>query len=122
MKKNNQDKNKKTALNFEKATEQEKDYVAAILEEVRSNFRAFGESLEFVRQRSDATFEEVGRIREELSLMNGRLDAIEREVRSIRGELNEMKKLLTQKADIDYIKKLEQRLIRVERHLKLSAA
>ncbi|MFH1402534.1 MAG: hypothetical protein ABIG87_02845 [Patescibacteria group bacterium] len=146
---------KKVNLLTDKMSKNEKDYVAIILEEVRSNFSVFGEvlsgfgeKLEHVRQKGDATFEEVGRIKGELVLikddivemkgelvlikddivgikgemkkMNGRLDNIASEVSLIRNDIDNLLNLLTEKADIDYVKKLEMRLRIVEKHLKLS--
>ena len=152
-----QKKIKKANLPIDKMTEKEKNYVAVVLEEVRSNFEMFGETmmgfgekLELVKQKGDATFEEVGRIKieiggikeeiggikeeiggmkeeiggmkGEMAEMNVRLDRIEAEVASLRSEISELKNILTKKVDIDYIKKLEIRLIRVERYLKLKIA
>ncbi|KKT19375.1 MAG: hypothetical protein UW04_C0046G0002 [Parcubacteria group bacterium GW2011_GWB1_43_8] len=145
MKKVSNKKNKveKANLPFKKMSEKEKDYVAVVLEEVRSNFEAFGETLDFVRMRGDATFEEVGRTREELEevkdsqiltqadinvlkqdvkQINVRLNNIGKEVFAIRGEINALKTVLIQKADIEFFKKLEARLTRVERHLNMCEA
>ena len=145
MKKVSNKKNKveKANLPFKKMSEKEKDYVAVVLEEVRSNFEAFGETLDFVRMRGDATFEEVGRTREELEevkdsqiltqadinvlkqdvkQINVRLNNIGKEVFAIRGEINALKTVLIQKADIEFFKKLEARLTRVERHLNMCDA
>ena len=101
--------------------------MAILLKEVRSNFTVFGEALggfgeklELVKQKGDATFEEVGRIKVEMAEMNIRLDRIEKEVLSIRSEIERIKDILTKKVDIDYVKRLEVRLARVEKHLKLS--
>ena len=145
MKKVSNKKNKveKANLPFKKMSEKEKNYVAVVLEAVRSNFEAFGETLDFVRMRGDATFEEVGRTREELEevkdsqiltqadinvlkqdvkQINVRLNNIGKEVFAIRGEINALKTVLIQKADIEFFKKLEARLTRVERHLNMCEA
>lgn len=129
MKKNKIKKIKKAKLPLNKMSKKGKDYVAVLLEEVRSNFMVFGEALsgfgeklELVKQKGDATFEEVGRIKVEMAEMNIRLDRIEREVSSIRGEIEILKNILTKKVDLDYVKRLEVRLVRVEKHLKLSVS
>jgi len=140
---NKKNKAEKANLPFKKMSEKEKDYVAVVLEEVRSNFKAFGESLDFIRMKGDATFGEVGKIREELEevkdsqilmqadvsvlkqdvkQINVCLDNIEKEVFAIRGEINALKPVLIQKADIEFFKKLEARLTRVERHLNMCEA
>lgn len=162
LSKNN--KIKKAELPFEKMSDKEKDYVAVVLEEVRDNFRAFGESLNFVREKGDATFEEVGKMRvdieeikdsqilmqaditilkqdvsvlkqdvvilkqdvsvlkQDVKQINVQLDNIEQEVSAIRNEINSFKIILTQKADVEFLKTLEARLVIVERHLKLTTA
>ena len=132
---------KKAKLPFKKMSDKEKDYVAVVLEEVRDNFRAFGESLDFVRKKGNATFEEVGRIKveieeikdiqvlmhsditvlkQDIKQINVRLGNIEQEVSAIRNEINSFKIILTQKADVEFLKTLEARLVIVEQRLKLS--
>ena len=54
--------------------------------------------------------------------MNYRLNNIEQEVSAIRNEINSFKIILTQKADVEFLKTLEARLVIVERQLKLSSA
>ncbi|MCK6462562.1 MAG: hypothetical protein L6Q29_01950 [Candidatus Pacebacteria bacterium] len=122
MSKNKIKKTKISSASLKNIPEKEKDYLAAILEEIWSDFKAFGESLDFVRQKGDATFEEVGRIRVELEEMNFRLTNVEDEVKFIRTTLEVLKTSLNKKADIDFLKKLEERVIRIERHLRISAA
>lgn len=132
---------KKAKLPFKKMSANEKDYVAVVLEEVRDNFKVFGESLDFARKKGEATFEEVGRIRVEIEeikdtqvlmqsditvlkqdvkQINVRLGNIENEISAIRSEINSLKIILTQKADVDFLKTLEIRLVRVEQRLKSS--
>jgi len=127
MKKKKAKKTKKVKFPLSKMRKREKDYVAILLEEMRSDFTVFGETLsgfgkklELVKQKGDATFEEVGKMKVEMVEMNIRLDRIEREVLSIRSEIESLKNILTKKVDLDYVKKLEIRLARVEKHLKLS--
>ena len=109
-------------------------YVGALMEDVQDNFRAFGENLAFVREKGNATFEEVGRIRIQLSEMNIRQDSMEKkqdsmaedikeiklEIKSIKSEISELKQILHQKADIERLTTLEQKVFNIERHLKLS--
>lgn len=106
---------KKLSVPLNKISEKEAGYVVAILEDVNSNFKAFGEVLSAIKERGDATFEEVGRINERLTL-------IEMEVKAIRNDIDAMKTLLTQKSDVSYLKKIESRLIKVEQYLNLSPA
>jgi len=107
----------------------EDNYTNIILEEMRSNFKifgevlgGFGEKLDVVRKKGDATFEEVGKIRLELNEVNvrldgidGRLDNIEIEVKSLRKDFDLIKSSLKEKD----IKQFEERLIRIEKHLEL---
>jgi hypothetical protein len=50
-----------------KAKKKEGDYVAALLEDLRSQFRVFGEGLESVRRKGEATFNAVGGLQEQIS-------------------------------------------------------
>ena len=57
------------------------DYVGGLLESVKSDFRVFGEvqnlileKVNRVEKRTDATFEEVGSMKIEMSEMNDKLD------------------------------------------------
>jgi len=145
---------KRIKLPLNKMTGNEKDYVAVILEEMRSDFRAFGEGLTFVRDdvrlfkedflsfkeetranfsamgaKLDSTFEEVGNIKVEMSEMkmemkemNHHIANVEAEVSAIRHDIDWLKTTLTQKSDIEYVKKLEKRVERMEAYLKLSVA
>lgn len=75
---------KKLHLPLKKMTEKEKDYVTAVLEDVNHNFKAFGEVLEGVRKKGDATFEEAGRI-------NERLTSVEMSQILMQGDIKELK-------------------------------
>ena len=117
----------------EKIRKEERDNLTIILEGLRSDFKMFGENLDMVREKGDATFEELGRvkldvttikgeiveIKGEIVEINNRLDNIEKEVMSIRQDFDFVKKELNQKVDINYIKNIEKRLKRVETHLEL---
>ena len=113
------------------------DYVGVLLEAVQSDFKIFGEGLEFVKQKVETTFEELGRFKEEtaenfarvwekfdrvderFNRIELRLDRIEAEVRSIKNELQELKHTLTNKTDIEKFQELEKRVMRIEEALKL---
>jgi len=122
MKKRKKIKIKKISLPLKKMTDKEKDYVTAVLEDVNHNFKAFGEVLEDVRKKGDATFEEVGNIKGELVVMNHQLDNIEKEIISIKNEIKELRLSLSRKADIEKLNNLESRIIKIEEYLKLSTA
>ena len=58
-------------------TGNEKDYTAVLLEDVNSNMKAFWEVLSGVKERGDATFEQVGLMTEKIDGIEIRLDSIE---------------------------------------------
>jgi len=125
---------KKLHLPFKKMTEKEKDYVAVVLEDVNHNFKAFGEVLEGVRKKGDATFEEVGRINERLTsvemsqtLIRGDIKElkattarIEQEIISIKNEIKDLRLSLSKKADIEKLENIELRVAQIEKYLKLA--
>lgn len=49
-------------------------------------------------------------------------DYIERELISIKNEIGALKISLTKKADIDFLKELEKRVIKIEKRLKIAGA
>lgn len=137
-------------MNEEKIRKEERDNFTIVLEDLKSDFKIFGEvlggvrdRLERVEKKGDATFEEVGKIKIELSEikedvsilkedvsniksemkeMNGRLDNIEFEIKSIRKEFDFLKKEFEEKGKIDIgvFKEFEKRVIKLEKHLKIS--
>ena len=122
---------------MEKIRKEERDNFTIVLENLQSDFKMFGEalsgvnenlsnSLDGVERKIDMNFEEIGNIKIELNEVNGRLDNIEdrlgnieKEIKSIRQDFDLIKEELQQKVGIDYIKGIEKRLEKVERHLEL---
>jgi len=86
-------------------TGNEKNYTAVLLEDVNSNMKAFWEVLSGVKERGDATFEQVG-------LMTEKIDGIE--IRLV------LKTALSSKADKEKLEILEFKIVRIERHLKIA--
>ena len=68
---------KKLKLPLSKMTGNEKDYTAVLLEDVNSNMKAFWEVLSGVKEKGDATFEQVGLVTEKIDSIEIRLDSIE---------------------------------------------
>src|SRR3989344_5127312 len=132
---------KKLKLPLSKMTGNEKDYTAVLLEDVNSNMKAFWEVLSGVKERGDATFEQVGLMTEKIDGIDKRLDSIEgqqtetnkrldsiefklddlmKEVSSIKEEIKVLKTALSSKADKEKLEILEFKIVRIERHLKLA--
>src|SRR3990167_9236028 len=132
---------KKLKLPLSKMTDNEKDYTAVLLEDVNSNMKAFWEVLSGVKEKGDATFEQVGLVTEKLDSIEIRLDSIEgqqaetnkrlvsiefklddlmKEVSSIKEEIKTLKTSISAKADKEKLEILEFKIIRIERHLKLA--
>jgi len=122
-------------------TGNEKDYTAVLLEDVNSNMKAFWEVLSGVKERGDATFEQVGLMTEKIDGIEIRIDSIEgqqtetnkrlvsiefklddlmKEVSSIKEEIKTLKTSISTKADKEKLEMLEFKIIRIERHLKLA--
>lgn len=119
------------------------DYTLVVVEELRDTFKVFGEGmtslwqeLSAVRAKTDATFDEVGRIRIELNQVSMRLDSVENrlggienrigvlernsnlikdEIKIIKTDIAEIKRTLTAKADMKYIMLFEARVARIEK-------
>jgi len=138
---NKKRKIKKLKLPLSKMTGNEKDYTAVLLEDVNSNMKAFGEVLSGVKERGDATFEQVGLMTEKIDGIEIRIDSIEgqqtetnkrlvsiefklddlmKEVYFIKEEIKVLKTALSSKADKEKLEILEFKIVRIERHLKLA--
>ena len=98
---NKKQKIKKLKLPLSKMTGNEKDYTAVLLEDVNSNMKAFWEVLSGVKERGDATFEQVGLMTEKIDGIEIRLDSIEgqqtitnKRLDSIEGQQTETNKRL----------------------------
>lgn len=132
---------KKLKLPLNKMTGNEKDYTAVLLEDVNSNMKAFWEVLSGVKEKGDATFEQVGRITErfdsmetrfdsmevKLEITNKRLDSMEIKldelisaVSLIKKEMESLKTSLSAKADKEKLATLEFKIVRIEKYLKLA--
>lgn len=97
-------------------------YIAALLEDLRSQFRAFGEGLVSVERRlgsverkGEATFDIVGKLQEKVDELTLEARWVRAELRFVKVELAELKKLLTQKADIEKLEALEKEVSRLEK-------
>ena len=55
-------------------TGNEKDYTAVLLEDVNSNMKVFWEVLSGVKEKGNATFEQVGLVTEKIDSIEIRLD------------------------------------------------
>ena len=98
---NKKRKIKKLKLPLSKMTGNEKDYTAVLLEDVNSNMKAFWEVLSGVKEKGDATFEQVGLMTEKIDSIEIRLDSIEgqqtitnKRLDSIEGQQTETNKKL----------------------------
>lgn len=111
---------KKLKLPLSKMTGNEKDYTAVLLEDVNSNMKAFWEVLSGVKEKGDATFEQVGRMTERLDSMEIKLDELISAVSLIKGEIESLKTSLSAKADKEKLSILEFKIVRIEKYLKLT--
>ena len=120
----------------EKAHEKATRHKDIVIEEMRSDFRIFGEMLDHVKKKGDATFDELGKvkqdvttlkqdvseIKDEMKIMNGRIENIEEEVRALRKDFDLMKEEMVKglKIETSRAENIEERLILIEKHLNLA--
>ena len=115
-------------------TGEEKNYTAVLMEDVNSNLKFIGEVLHSVKERGDATFEQVGLLTEKVDILEAgqetinkrlysidfKLDNLTKEISFIKEEIKSLKTNLLEKADKEKLKILEFKIIRIESHLKLA--
>lgn len=83
-------------------------YFSAVLEDMRSQFRVFGEGQQLLLDRVTAIESRLDKIENRLDKIEGRLDKIE-------VEIMEIKRQLMTKVSVDEYNKLEQRVISLEK-------
>ena len=73
-------------------------HLGALIEDMHDQFRAFGDNLSFVREKGEAVFEEVGKIKEDITeiqfkqnITNTRLTSLEILTKDTKNELSEFK-------------------------------
>ncbi len=119
-----------------------RDQYTIVLEDLRGQFKVFGESLDdvkrdlkAVKKRGDETFEEVGNIKAKITAIKMRLDSIEKRLNSIEKRLSnveiEIKSLRKGIGEIESCSNgenvherlniFEARIGRIEKQLKLCA-
>ena len=146
--KNKKTKIKKLKLPLNKMTGDEKNYTAGLLEDVNSNMKAFWEiisdnqnDIKILKEKNDATFEQLGFMTEKIGGMETRLDSIESlqattnkrldsiefklddlisEISFIKEEILALKTSLSAKADKEKLEVLEFKIVRIEKYLKLA--
>lgn len=70
------------------------NYVAILLEGLKSDFKVFGEELSAVRQKGDATFEAVGRLQEDVSVLKTDVSILKTDVSVLKTDVAELKLML----------------------------
>lgn len=105
----------------------EKDHIAILLEDLRSDFKIFGESLTAVREKGDATFEAVGRLQEDMQIVKTDVAELKTDVSVLKTDVAELKTDVAElKTDVGVLKtdmqgvKEELHLIRNELKEKVS--
>lgn len=90
-----------------KDTRSERDRFAVVLEGLQTDFHVFGEKLDLVEEKFGREFSDI----------KTRLDRIESEIMDIKLEMADLKKLFTEKADLERLEKLERRVVILEKTL-----
>ena len=78
--------------------------VGVILEDIKSDFKVFGEALAGVKEKGDATFEAVGKLQEDMVIVKDELGLIRNELKA--------------KVSRDEFNLLEKRVINLEKSVK----
>ena len=89
-------------------SEENRDQYTVVLEDLRSQFKVFGEGLQAVRKKGDETFEAVGELKEDVAVLKEDMQEVKEELHLIRNELKE-------KVSRDEFLALEHRVSRLEK-------
>ncbi len=78
----------------------QENYTQVLLEDIRSQFKAFGENLELVKEKGDATYEKVGELAEDIDMIKVELVGIHEELKEHSSILQDHSKILKEHTDI----------------------
>ena len=97
--------------------EMPKDYIAVLLEGLKSDFKVFGESLTAVREKGDATFQEVGRLREDVNILKIDVAELKTDVSVLKTDMQAVKIDVAElKTDVSVLK-TDMQAVKEELHL-----
>jgi chromosome segregation ATPase len=88
------------------------------MKEVKGDIKVLQKDMKEVKGELKGLQGEMKEVKSELKNTNERLGSIEQEIREIKNEIKEVKKILTNKADIERVERLEMRLYSLEERLK----
>lgn len=112
--------------------EREGDQFTVVLEGLRSDFSVFGENLQHVREKGDATFEKVGQLSEDVEVLRDDVGVLKDDVGvlkedvgvlkedmgTVKNELRLIRNDLKEKVGRDEFIALEERVIAVEQAVR----
>ena len=94
-----------------------RDNFTVVLEDLRSDFRVFGEGLEMFNQRLDRMDGRLERMDGRFDSIEVRLEAIEEELFNIKTQLSNINKTLLNKVEISRVENLERRVKYLEKFI-----
>ncbi len=93
----------------------ERDRYTADLEDLRSQFKVFGEGLDAVRKKGDETFEAVGELKEDVAVLKEDVSILKEDMLEVKEELHLIRNELKEKVTRDEFLALEHRVSRLEK-------
>ncbi len=70
---------------------EDRDQYTVVLEDLRSQFKVFGEGLDAVRKKGDETFEAVGELKEDVAILKEDMRDVKQDVSQLKVEVSELK-------------------------------
>ena len=98
--------------------EEHRDQYTVVLEDLRSQFKVFGESLGAVRETSNSTFEVIGEMKEDVETLKEDVSTLKEDMQEVKEELHIIRNELKEKVGRDEFTALESRVKRLEKTLR----
>jgi chromosome segregation ATPase len=95
--------------------EEHRDQYTVVLEDLRSQFKVFGENLDSVRTKGEATFEAVGVLQEDVASLKEDVAVLKEDMQEVKEELHIIRNELKEKVGRDEFVALENRVKRLEK-------
>jgi predicted nucleic acid-binding Zn-ribbon protein len=96
-------------------SEENRDQYTVVLEDLRSQFKVFGEGLQAVRKKGDETFEAVGELKEDVAVLKEDVTVLKQDMQEVKEELHLIRNELKEKVSRDEFLALEHRVSRLEK-------
>ena len=90
------------------------DYLTVLIEDMKSDFKAFGDGLKDVSKKADDIAEDLEIIKQDVTLLKDDMDYVKSEIVEIKDRFKETDEALAKEAEKEAVSSQETRLVKLE--------